>query len=202
MEYITPYNRSQIEFSSLDDLVEQDNQVRFIEAFVEKLDLIQLSFVTKDIKSEGRPSFNPKALLKLYFYGYLNGILSSRRLEKECKRNIELQWLMQKLIPNYHTIADFRKVNPGALKNTFKLFVLFLKDMGLVAGHTVAIDGTKVRAHNSKKNNYSPKKIERHLQYIEEKTNDYLNQLDTNDTQEDIIKINNIKEKIAHLLID
>jgi transposase len=199
MEYITPHNRSQMEFNSLDDLVEQDNQVRFIEAFVEKLDLTQLHFVTKTIKNEGRPSFNPKVLLKLYFYGYLNGIRSSRRLEKECKRNIELQWLMQKLIPNYHTISDFRKDNPGALKNTFKLFVLFLKDMGLVAGHTVAIDGTKVRAHNSKKNNYSPKKIERHLQYIEEKTNDYLNQLDTNDTQEDNIKVNNIKEKIAYL---
>lgn len=129
MEYITPYNRSQIEFISLDDLVEQDNQVRFIEAFVEKLDLTQLSFVTKTIKNEGRPSFNPKVLLKLYFYGYLNGIRSSRRLDKECKRNIELQWLMQKLIPNYHTIADFRKDNPVAIKNTFKLFVLFLKDM-------------------------------------------------------------------------
>lgn len=106
---------------------------------------------------------------------------------------------MQKLIPNYKSIADFRKDNPGALKNTFKLFVLFLKDMSLVAGHTVAVDGTKVRAHNSKKNNYSPKKIERHIQYIEEKTNDYLSQLDTNDTKEDIIKVNNIKEKIAHL---
>ncbi|MFM6219185.1 MAG: transposase, partial [Dolichospermum sp.] len=137
-----PHNRSQIEFSSLDELVEQDNQVRFIDAFVEKLDLNQLNFVTKTLKNEGRPSFNPKVLLKLYFYGYLNGIGSSRRLEKECKRNIELHWLMQKLIPNYHTIADFRKDNPLALKNTFKLFVLFLKDMGLVAGHTVAIDGT------------------------------------------------------------
>ena len=199
MEHILPHNRNQIEFVSLDDLIEQDNQVRFIEAFVEKLDLAQLHFETKTIKSEGRPSFNPKLLLKLYFYGYLNGTRSSRRLEKECKRNIELQWLMQKLVPNYHTIADFRKDNPQALKNTFKLFVLFLKDMGLVAGHTVAIDGTKVRAHNSKKNNYNPKKIERHLQYIEEKTNDYLKQLDANDTQEDSIKIKNIKEKIAHL---
>ena len=199
MEHIIPHNRNQIEFVSLDDLIEQDNQVRFIEAFVEKIDLTQLHFEIKTIKSEGRPSFNPKVLLKLYFYGYLNGIRSSRRLEKECKRNIELQWLMQKLVPNYHTIADFRKDNPQALKNTFKLFVLFLKDMGLVAGHTVAIDGTKVRAHNSKKNNYNPKKIERHLQYIEEKTNDYLNQLDANDSQEDVVKVNNIKEKIAHL---
>ena len=84
-------------------------------------------------------------MLKLYFYGYLNGIRSCRRLEKECKRNIELQWLMQKLMPNYHTKADFRKVNPGALKNTFKLFLSSLKDMGLVAVHTVAVNGTKVR---------------------------------------------------------
>lgn len=199
MHYKQVQSRNQISFSSLEDTIEPDNQVRFIDAFVEKLDLQQLHFVTKIIKQEGRPSFNPKVLLKLYFYGYLNGIRSSRRLEKECKRNLELHWLMQKLIPNYHTISDFRKDNPQALKNTFKLFVLFLKDMGLVAGHTVAIDGTKVRAHNSKKNNYSSKKIERHLQYIEEKTNDYLNQLDINDTQEDTIKVNNIKDKIAHL---
>lgn len=87
MEYITPHNRSQIAFSSLDELVEQDNQVRFIEAFVEKLDLNQLNFVTKTLKNEGRPSFNPKVLLKLYFYGYLNGIRSSRRLEKEMERS-------------------------------------------------------------------------------------------------------------------
>lgn len=199
MEHIQVQNRSQIEFISLDELIEKDNSVRFIEAFVEKLDLSQLGFVIKTIKAEGRPSYNPKVLLKLYFYGYLNGLRSSRRLEKECKRNIELQWLIQKLVPNYHTIADFRKENPKALKNTFKLFVLFLKDMGLVSGHTVAIDGTKVRAHNSKKNNYNPKKIERHLQYIEEKTNEYLKQLDENDATETSIKVSDIAGKIAHL---
>src|SRR5574343_1436423 len=103
---------------------------------------------------------------------------------------------MQNLVPNYHSISDFRKDNPAALKNTFKLFVLFLKDMDLIAGHTVAIDGTKVRAHNSKKNNYSPKKIERHLQYIEEKTNEYLNGLDYHDATENTEKVQEEKKKI------
>lgn len=199
MEYISTANRSQIEFNCLEDLIEKENPVRFIEAFVEKLDLTQLHFTVKEIQSEGRPSFNPKVFLKLYFYGYLNGIRSSRRLEKECKRNIELHWLMGKLIPNYHSIADFRKENSAALKNTFKLFVSFLKDADLLSGKTVAVDGTKMRAHNSKKNNYSPKKIQRHLDYIEEKTNEYLSALDANDANEVPVKVNGIAEKIERL---
>jgi transposase len=180
-------------------VIEQENPVRFIEAFVEKLDLIQLGFVIKELKKEGRPSYDAKVFLKLYFYGYLNGIRSSRRLERECKRNIELQWLICKLIPNYHSIADFRKVNASALRNTFKLFVLFLKDADLISGTTIAVDGTKMRAHNSKKNNYNPKKIERHLTYIEEKTNEYLHNLDVNDEDENPLKVNAVVEKIERL---
>ena len=129
----------------------------------------------------------------------LNGIRSSRRLERECKRNIELQWLIGKLVPNYHSISDFRKDNPQALQNTFKLFVLFLKDCDLLGGTTVAIDGTKMRANNSKKNNYSPKKIQRHLDYIEEKTKVYLQELDANDESESPIKIDGITKKIERL---
>jgi transposase len=197
MNYITGSNRAQIEFSCLEEKIEQENQVRFLEAFVEKLDLKSLQFVVKELKAEGRPSFEPKVFLKLYLYGYLNGIRSSRRLEKECKRNIELQWLLSRLVPNYHSIADFRKDNPTALRNTFKLFLCFLKDLDLIGGTTVAIDGTKMRAHNSKKNNYSPKKIERHLAYIEEKTNAYLKELDENDEGESPIKLDNIAKKIA-----
>lgn len=158
MDHIQSHNRLQVTFGSIDDQVEPDNPVRFIDAFVEQLDLGRLQFNVKDLKPEGRPSFNPRVFLKLYLYGYLNGIRSSRRLERECRRNIELHWLMQKLVPNYHSISDFRKDNPAALKNTFKLFVLFLKDMDLIAGHTVAIDGTKVRAHNSKKKQLQPQK--------------------------------------------
>lgn len=199
MDYITSHNRNQVSFGSLEDEIEKDNPVRVIEAFVEALDLAALHFTVKHIQKEGRPAFNPKVFIKLYFYGYVNGIRSSRRLEKECKRNIELQWLIGKLAPNYHSIADFRKENPVALKNTFKLFVSFLKDESLVSGHTIAVDGTKMRAHNSKKNNYSPKKIARHLQYIEEKTNEYLRAVDLNDANESSVKISEVAEKIARL---
>ena len=119
------------------------------------------------IKSEGRPSFDTKLFLKIYLYGYLNGLRSSRKLEKECVRNIELQWLLEDIRPNYHSISDFRKQNPAGLRKLFKLFVSFLKDADLIAGETSAIDGTKSRAHNSKKANFSQKKIDKHLAFIE-----------------------------------
>ena len=199
MDFIKGNNRHQITFSTLESQIEENNPVRFVDAFVEHLDLTQLGFLINTIKTEGRPAFESKVFLKIYLYGYLNGIRSSRRLEKECIRNMELQWLVNALNPNYHSIADFRKVNSSALKNVFKLFVLFLKEADLIGGTTIAIDGTKIRAHNSKKNNYNPKKIERHLAYIEEKTNEYLDQLDTNDDHEDSIKITGIKEKIERL---
>lgn len=199
MDYIKSSDRHQIEMNSLDALIDNENAVRFIDAFVDKLDLTQLSFVVNEIRSEGRPAFNPKVFLKIYLYGYLNGLRSSRKLEKECKRNIELQWLTCKLVPNYHSIADFRKVNSAALRNTFKLFVLFLKDADLITGKIIAVDGTKVRAHNSKKNNYSPKKIERHLAYIEEKTNEYIAQLDSNDANEDAVKVGAVQDKLNRL---
>lgn len=176
-----------------------DNPVRLIDAFGEQLDLKRLGFGVKEMNSEGRPAFESKVFLKLYFYGYLNGIRSSRRLERECTRNTELQWLVGGLTPNYHSIADFRKDNPKALRNTFKLFVLFLKDEKLVSGDVVAIDGTKVRANNGKKNNYNPKKIERHLAYIEEKTNEYLDALDKLDKREQPEQVLEVKEKIQRL---
>jgi transposase len=196
MNHIQGIDRFQITFSSLDEQIEKENPVRIIDAFIDKLDLDLLGFVTKPPKSEenqqpkhsnpsdGRPSFELKCLLKLYFYGYFNGIRSSRRLEKECSRNIELRWLLGTLSPNYHTIADFRKHNPKALKNCFKLYTLFLKDIGLIAGKTLAVDGSKFRASNSKKNNYSQSKIDRQLDYIEQKTAEYLRQLDHADSLE------------------
>mgnify|MGYP000863810996 CR=1 FL=1 len=199
MQQITPKSRQQYEFVSLDDLVAKNNPVRFVDAFVEKLELNKLGFKLNTLKSEGRPSFQTSLFLKIYIYGYLNGIRSSRKLEKECMRNIELQWLCGSLKPNYHTIADFRKINPTALRNTFKLFVLFLKEADLIGSELIAVDGTKFRAHNSKKNNYNPKKIERHLSYIEEKTNEYLAQLDVCDAKEKSDKITNIEEKLKRL---
>lgn len=200
MAYLAPKDRFQTRFTSLEEPIGQDNPVRFIDAFVDVLELDKLNFSITEAKIEGRPAFAPKIFLKLYFYGYLNGIRSSRRLERECGRNIELQWLLAGLTPNYHTIADFRKINPVALKATFKLFVTFLKDLDLVGGEVVAIDGTKIRASNSKKNNYNPKKIQRHLDYIEAKTNEYLAELEQNDQAEKSTEqIKHVQQKINKL---
>ena len=199
MQFIIGADRNQVTFNSLDTLIFKDNPVRFIDAFVNRLDLNELKFQVSVLKTEGRPAYESQLFLKIYLYGYLNGIRSSRKFEKECQRNIELQWLTNNLQPNYHTIADFRKVNPTALRNVFKLFVLFLKDMDLVSAEVVAIDGTKVRANNSKKNNFNPKKIERHLSYIEEKTNVYLQQIEVADKLEDTVKVNHIAEKLDRL---
>jgi transposase len=121
----------------LEEAIEKENPVGVVDTFVETLDLVSLDFIDNTIKSEGRPSFNSKVFLKTYFYSYLNG---SRRLEKECKRNTELQWLTGKSVPNYHSISDFRKENLVAFKNTFKLFESFFKDAVLLSGKTLAID--------------------------------------------------------------
>lgn len=192
MPIINGFDRCQITFMSLEDSIAADNEVRFIDAFVDKLDLKQLgvqSLTQSEKQKAGRAAYSDALFLKLYLYAYLNGLRSSRRLEREAVRNIELQWLLQGLRPNYHSIADFRKINAAALKNLFKLFVLFLKDAGLVGGKIMAVDGTKIRGNNSKKNNYNPKKIERHLSYIEEKTNQYLQQLEAADQEEDQAKL-------------
>lgn len=199
MQFIASQDRHQVTFSSLEERIAIDNSVRFIEAFVEHLELDKLGYQVSNIKSEGRPPYESKLFLKIYLYGYLNGFRSSRKLQRECQRNIEMQWLTGSLAPNYHSICDFRKVNPQALSNTFKLFVLFLKEASLVGCSTVASDGTKVRAHNSKKNNYSPKKLERHINYIDEKSALYLKQLDENDASEEELKITDIKNKIEKL---
>lgn len=185
--------------SSLEDAIASDNQVRFIDAFVMFVDLSKLGFSVQTIKSEGRPSYNTKVFLKTYLYGYLNGIRSSRKLEKESFRNIEMQWLLEDIRPNYHSISDFRKDNPVALKKLFKLFVSFLKDADLIAGETIAIDGTKSRAHNSKKANFNQKKIDKHLEYIETKTQEYLDAMEENDAKENSEKIKNIQQKIERL---
>ena len=184
MEHITGKDRFQAFTSTLEERIASDNPVRVIDAFVEVLPLEQMGFTKVKPASTGRPSYEPKHLLKLYLYGYYNRIRSSRKLEAECVRNIELHWLIQGLTPAYHTIADFRKQHPKALKEVFKVFVSFLKGVDLLGGEYVAIDGTKVRAVNSKKNNYNQAKIDRHMAYIENKTNEYLQGLEEEDTRE------------------
>lgn len=199
MQHILGISRHQMRISSLEDAISPNNQVRFIDAFVTSVDLSKLGFAVQTLKKEGRPSYKSEVFLKIYLYGYLNGLRSSRILEKETFRNIEMQWLLEAIRPNYHSISDFRKNNPAALKNTFKLFVSFLKDADLIAGETIAIDGTKSRAHNSKKANYNQKKIDKHLEYIEAKTQEYLDALEENDAKENLPKIKNIQQKIERL---
>lgn len=184
MQFIQGINRNQTYFASLDEQVSADNAVRLIDAFIDKLDLQKLGFRGTMHKSEGRPPYAPGVLLKLYLYGYLNKIRSSRKLEKECSRNKELEWLLQGLQPNYHTIADFRKLQAKPLQSMFKLYVQFIGEAGLLGKTTIGIDGSKFKAVNSKKNNYNQKKIEKHQQFIRDKTDKYLQELDEVDKQE------------------
>jgi transposase len=186
MQFIQGTNRHQSYFTTLDDQLSADNPVRLVDAFISKVDLQKLGFTNTIHKSEGRPPFAPAVLLKLYLYGYLNKIRSSRSLEKECGRNMELQWLLEQLKPNYHTIADFRKNHPDALQNLFKLYVVFLDELNLLGKQTLAIDGSKFRAVNSRKNNYNQKKIDKHQAMIEEKAAEYLRELDELDSIETV----------------
>ena len=200
MKFILGNNRHQTYFSTLEEQVAADNPVRLIDAFIDKLELQKLGFTKTVYKSEGRPPYAPQVLLKLYLYGYLNKIRSSRKLERECSRNIELQWLLQGLQPNYHTIADFRKQHAKPLQAMFRLYVQFLGDAGLLNKNIIGIDGSKFKAVNSKKNNFNQKKIDKHQQFIKDKTEKYLQELDELDSQEnktgsDELRIK--KEKIA-----
>jgi len=140
-----------------------------------------LGFIIKGKSHEGRPAFTAETLIRIYIYGYLNGIRSSRKLNTECKRNVELWWLIHQQQPNYKTIADFRKDNQQAFYNLFVLFRDFCLQQGLYGKKTIAIDGSKFRAQNSRKNNYNILKINQHLEYIEKQTQEYLKELDVND---------------------
>lgn len=196
-------HREQTYITSLDEFISRDNPVRLIDAFVDKLEIEKLG-IKMPKAEEGRPAFDPHLLLKLYLYGYMNRIRSSRRLERECDRNIEVRWLLQTLAPCYKTIADFRKDNPKALKHVFSIYTSFLREQQLIEGKTAVIDGSKYRAKNSKKNNYNLDKIERHQRYINNKTEEYLKALEENDhqeerTQELEVKRTGIKEQLKKL---
>jgi transposase len=184
MQFIQGTNRNQTYFTALEEQVASDNPIRIIDAFVDKLDLQKLGLSNTVHKSEGRPPYAAELLLKLYLYGYLNKIRSSRKLEQECRRNMELRWLMQELTPNYHTISDFRKEHSDALKNLFKLYVQFLDVVNLLGKKTIAVDGSKFRAVNSRKNNYNQKKIDKHQAMIAQKADNYLKEMDELDNDE------------------
>jgi transposase len=178
-------DRNQIQLLCLDSAVDEQSTVRIVDAFVDTLDLAQLGFEIKGKINNGAPAYQCHHLLKLYYYGYLNRVRSSRRLEREAKTNIEAMWLIKCVQPSYKTIANFRKDNKKALGKVFYELNKFLKAQGLFDEEKICIDGSKFRAQNSKKNNYNEKKVDQHLDYINKQTQQYLDELDLIDQQED-----------------
>jgi transposase len=190
----------------LEDWICDDNPVRVIEVFVEKLDLGDLKFEGVDPEATGRPAYHPSVLLKLYIYGYLNRVQSSRRLEREASRNVEVMWLTGRLAPDHKTIADFRKDNGPAIRKVCTQFVALCRKIGLLTTASVAIDGSKFKAVNNRDKNFTRAKMERRLAQIEESVARYLSQLDTADLQEPsealAIRTSHIKDKLAKLAIE
>ena len=168
----------------LDDYIREENPVRFIDVFIEGLNLSELGFLKAIPKETGGPPYDPGDLLRLYVYGYLNRTRSSRQLEREAGRNVELMWLMRKLRPDFKTIADFRKDNAQGIKKICREFTLWCKRLELFGGELVAIDGSKFRAVNSSKRNFTAKKLRRMLKEIDGKIDQYLKALDRQDQQE------------------
>ena len=187
----------------LDDWIDEDNPVRVIDVFVEELDLGALDFGGVDPKATGRPSYHPSILLKLYVYGYLNRVQSSRRLEREAGRNVEVMWLTGRRVPDHKTIADFRKDNGLAIRQVCSRFVVLCRSIGLFAEAGVAIDGSKFKAVNNRDKNFTRAKMQRRMGQIEESVARYLHQLDSADRQEPSLarttKSTRLKEKLAKL---
>lgn len=167
---------------TLDGYVDEDNPVRFIDSFVDSLDLKGLGFTHTEPNDEGgRPPYDPADMLKLYLYGYLNQIRSSRKLQRECKRNVELMWLMKELTPDFRTIADFRKDNADCVKPVFKEFVKLCRSLDLMGGELVGVDGVKLKAVNSKDRNFNEKKLAYRIRRLELHIAEYLKELEEND---------------------
>lgn len=182
MKFIQGQDRNQLRLFpvSIEASIDQNHEVRLIDLFVESLDCKKMGF-RMDFIENGRPAYHPKDLLKLFIYGYLNRVRSSRELEKECKRNIEVMWLLKGLSPDHNTISNFRRDNPKSIKRVFRLTVEIARNFDLIGGKLLAGDSTKLRAQNSKKNNFNTKKIDRHLEYIDTKLAEYEKQLSEND---------------------
>lgn len=187
----------------LEDWVDEENPVRVIDVFVDELDLSDLGFSRVEPKETGRPSYHPAVLLKLYVYGYLNRVQSSRRLEREAGRNVEVMWLTGRLAPDHKTIADFRKDNGPAIRQVCSRFVELCRGLGVFAEASVAIDGSKFKAVNNRDRNFTRGKMERRLAQIEESVARYLHQLDSADRQEPspalTTRTTRLREKIARL---
>ena len=182
MKFIQGHNRTQINLFpvSLDQSIDPDNEVRIIDLFVDSLSIKDYGF-RMDFVENGRPAYHPADLLKLFIYGYMNKIRTTRDLEKECKRNIEVMWLLKCLKPDHNTISNFRQGNQKAIKKVFRATVQIAKHFDLIGGKLIAGDSTKLRAQNSKKNNFNQAKIDRHVAYIDNKLEEYTRALAEND---------------------
>jgi transposase len=184
--FVEGEDRTQITFlpECLDDYVAEDNPVRVIDVFVDELDLHQLGFERAEPALTGRPSYHPGVLLKIYLYGYLNRIQSSRRLEREAQRNIELMWLTGRLSPDFKTIADFRRDNGAGIRNVCRRFVLMCRQLKLFTQAIVAVDGSKFKAVNNRDKNFTPHKLDQRMRQVDESIERYLSALDTIDRTE------------------
>src|SRR3984885_14871328 len=187
---------------AVDDYVDADNPVRFVDAFVGELDLTAAGFARVAAKATGRPGYAPGDLLKLYIYGYLNRVRSSRRLEREAHRNIEVIWLLRGLKPDFKTIADFRRDNRDAFKSVFRQFVLLCRRLGLYGRELLAVDGTRIKAVNNKDRNFTRTSLRAFIRAADERLEDYLKRLDDGDVADGAsagARTKNLAEKIAAL---
>lgn len=202
MKYIEGQNRQQITLlpEAMDDYIGEDNPVRVIDAFVGNMDLDELGIKVSKAET-GRPAYNPKDMLKIYLYGYFNKVRSSRCLETETKRNVEVMWLMKRLSPDHKTISRFRKDNAKALKNIFRYFVELCRKHDLYGKEIIAIDGSKFKAVNALENNYGHKKIKDRVKRIDDKLEIYLQQLNENDEKESALKAHT-KEELEQIITD
>src|SRR5438552_14645909 len=186
MDYIRGVSREQVMLfpESVEEYITEDNAVRFIDAFVESLDLAQLGFRRAQPAETGRPAYDPGDLLRLYLYGYLNRVRSSRMLERETKVNIEVMWLLGKLSQDFKTIAEFLCDNLKAIKQVCREFTLLCRKLKLLGGELVAIDGSKFKAVNNRRRNFNEARLARAIKAVEEKIDGYLDELDAADATE------------------
>jgi len=195
-------NQSTLFPELLDDYVDENNPVRVIEAFIDECDLRHLGFQGVEPHATGRPSYHPSILLKLYIYGYLNRVQSSRRLEREAQRNVEVMWLTGRLTPDFKTIANFRKNNGKAIRSVCREFVVLCRQLNLFADAMVAIDGSKFKAVNNRDKNFTRAKMKKRMEQVEKSLDRYFAELDKGDQKEPGIagdKTANINEKITAL---
>ena len=198
MNHITGIVREQITLfpEAIEDYIADDNPVCFLDAYVDQLDISAIGFQYATVKETGRPPYNPKDMLKLYLYGYLNRIRSSRLLERETKRNLEVFWLLKRLSPDHKTISNFRKENAYALRETFKQFVIICKKLELFGNELVAIDSTKFKASNSGNRIKNKEQLEKSITRINESINQYLELLDQTDSIDNRTDVPLTKEQL------